>query len=104
MFRADEMTEQEGKKYVSDPGQVCYERVLPSEAHYYKTPEPPVCTGEHRRPIQNVQHRCKERGREGEQEEGRIIRNVKKQMRCNLASQTLLMGVKLNVATCVYWK
>jgi hypothetical protein len=30
--------------YLSDPGQVCYERVLPSEAHYYKTPPPPKCT------------------------------------------------------------
>lgn len=26
---------------VCHPGQVCYERVLPSEAHYYKTPPPP---------------------------------------------------------------
>ena len=31
---------------ISHPGQVCYERVLPSEAHYYKPPPPPQCTGE----------------------------------------------------------
>jgi len=30
--------------YISNPGQVCYERVLPSEAHYYKPPPPPQCT------------------------------------------------------------
>jgi len=30
---------------VSCPGQVCYERVLPSEAHYYQPPPPPACTG-----------------------------------------------------------
>lgn len=31
---------------ISDLGQVCYERVLPSQAHYYKVPEPPKGTGE----------------------------------------------------------
>ena len=34
-----------GVSYIQHPGQVCYERVLPSEAHYYKPPPPPVCTG-----------------------------------------------------------
>ena len=33
------------KNFITDPGQVCFERVLPSESHYYKTPPPPVCTG-----------------------------------------------------------
>ncbi|XP_064399570.1 zinc metalloproteinase nas-14-like [Halichondria panicea] len=29
---------------ISHPGQVCYERVLPSESHFYKPPPPPVRT------------------------------------------------------------
>lgn len=30
---------------INEPGQVCYERVLPSQDHYYKIPDPPKCTG-----------------------------------------------------------
>lgn len=34
-----------GASYIKNPGQVCYERVLPAESHYYKPPPAPVCTG-----------------------------------------------------------
>ena len=38
--------EGEGEKLpITESGQVCYERVLPSQAHYYKVPSPPECTG-----------------------------------------------------------
>ena len=30
---------------ITDVGQICYERVIPSQAHFYKVPEPPKCTG-----------------------------------------------------------
>jgi len=30
---------------ISDPGQICFERVLPSQDHFYKLPAPPKCTG-----------------------------------------------------------
>ena len=34
------------KSCISHPGQVCYERVLPSESHYYKPRPPPKKTSE----------------------------------------------------------
>lgn len=33
------------ENYITDLGQVCYERVLPSEAHFYKPYKAPQCTG-----------------------------------------------------------
>lgn len=30
---------------ITDGGQICFERVLPSQAHYYKVPSPPKTTG-----------------------------------------------------------
>ena len=30
---------------ITNEGQICYERVIPSQAHYYKLPDPPACTG-----------------------------------------------------------
>ena len=30
---------------IASPGQICYERVLPAQDHYYKIPKPPKCTG-----------------------------------------------------------
>ena len=35
----------EARLPITEVGQICYERVIPSESHYYKVPEPPVCTG-----------------------------------------------------------
>ena len=31
---------------ITDAGQVCYERVLPSQDHFYKVPDAPKDTGE----------------------------------------------------------
>ena len=30
---------------ITEAGQICYERVLPSQAHYYKVPKAPKNTG-----------------------------------------------------------
>lgn len=37
--------EEEERLPITEGGQICFERVLPSQAHYYKLPSPPKCTG-----------------------------------------------------------